>query len=246
DPMDMSGMDHDTMDMSGMDHDTMDMSGMDHDTMDMSGPAGIPLAMGADDDRDGLEMDAWHLVLGRGLPGWPAGLVLRVTLHGDVVTAVETLADAFGSASADPVERSALLADAAATVLDLAGWATVAARSRQVRDGLLVGRDPTPQAAELERLARRVRRSVLLRWSLAGPRRRGQDARPTPGHLIRLRLLTMLDTAAALLRDPASPRTSSHHDDLADLHELAVGQELGTLRLLVASLALDARTVSHA
>ena len=239
-------MSSEAADHGDMDHGDMDHGDMDHGGMDMSGPAGIPLAMGADDDRDGLEMDAFHLVLGGGLPGWPAGLVLRATLHGDVVTAVQTLASAGASASAEPVERSALLADAAATVLDLAGWTAAAARSRVVRDGLLEGRDPTSQAAELERLARRVRRSVLLRWSLEGPRRRGQDARPTPGRLVRLRLLAMLDTAVALLRDPADPPALSRQDDLAGLPQLAVGQELGTLRLLVASLALDARAVSHA
>ncbi len=235
------GRHHEDVSSEAVDH-----GDMDHGGMDMSGPAGIPLAMGADDDRDGLEMDAWHLVLGGGLPGWPAGLVLRATLHGDVVTAVQTLASAGGSASAEPVERSALLADAAATVLDLAGWTAAAARSRVVRDGLLEGRDPTSRAAELERLARRVRRSVLLRWSLEGPRRRGQDARPIPGRLVRLRLLAMLDTAAALLRDPAHPLALSRQDGLAGLPALAVGQELGTLRLLVASLALDARAVAHA
>ena len=47
-------------------------------------PDGIPLAEGAE-DRDGLEMDVLHLPLGPVLAHWPAGVVLRVTLHGDVV-----------------------------------------------------------------------------------------------------------------------------------------------------------------
>ncbi len=47
-------------------------------------PAGIPLAGGAQ-DRDGLEMDVLHVPLGPVLTHWPAGLVLRCRLHGDVV-----------------------------------------------------------------------------------------------------------------------------------------------------------------
>ena len=54
---------------------------------DMS-PDGIPLAEGAE-DRDGLEMDVLHLPLGPVLAHWPAGVVLRVTLHGDVVADAE-------------------------------------------------------------------------------------------------------------------------------------------------------------
>ncbi len=51
-------------------------------------PAGISLAGGAE-DRDGLEMDVLHLPLGPVLPHWPAGLVVRCVLHGDVVAEVE-------------------------------------------------------------------------------------------------------------------------------------------------------------
>lgn len=243
-------------------HDEMNHDGMDHGGhggMDMSGPAGIPLAEGADDDRDGLEMDAWHVVLGPGLPGWPAGLVLRATLHGDVVTALETVAALASGSPGDPsgldgpgdpdgpVPHAALLADAAATVLDLAGWAAVASSARRARDGLLDGRETGPVADDLARLARRVRRSVLLRWSLQGPGRRGDDPRPSAGRVVRLRLLALLDTAAALLRDPAYPVPPQPGDWTASLADLATGQEVGTLRLLVASLALDARAVvAHA
>ena len=51
-------------------------------------PDGIPLAEGAE-DRDGLEMDVLHLPLGPVLRHWPAGVVLRLTLHGDVVADAE-------------------------------------------------------------------------------------------------------------------------------------------------------------
>ena len=59
--------------------------GHDHGAM---APDGIPLAEGAE-DRDGLEMDELHLPLGPVLAHWPSGVVLRVTLHGDVVAEAE-------------------------------------------------------------------------------------------------------------------------------------------------------------
>src|SRR5699024_755889 len=58
-----------------------------HGGMDMA-PGGIPLAQGGD-DRHGLEMDVLHLALGPVLPFWPAGLVLRCSLQGDVVVGAE-------------------------------------------------------------------------------------------------------------------------------------------------------------
>ena len=61
----------------------MDHGGMDHGDMEMS-PGGIPLAEGGE-DRDGLEMDVLHVRLGPVLPHWPAGLVLRCSLQGDVI-----------------------------------------------------------------------------------------------------------------------------------------------------------------
>jgi hypothetical protein len=258
---DMGGMDHG--DMGGMDQGDMggargDMGGMDHGdmgTMDMSGPAGIPLAGSADQDRDGLEMDEWHVVLGAGLPAWPAGLVVRATLHGDVVAGLETLADPTpgapmreggpdAAAPALAVDRPALLLDAAASVLELAGWSSAAAAVRRLRDDLLDGADPRRLVAGAERLVRRVRRSLVLRWSLEGMHRRPDPAQA--GHVVRARLLALLDDAVTSLREPGTPLTATGRASLAALPDLAVGQELGTLRLLVASLALDAGEVSRA
>ena len=70
---------HDMGEMGREGHDGGDMD------MDMSGPAGIPLASADKSDRDSLEMDITHLTLGPVLPAWPAGLVARCTLHGDVI-----------------------------------------------------------------------------------------------------------------------------------------------------------------
>ncbi|MGB5935813.1 MAG: hypothetical protein WBG76_08100 [Ornithinimicrobium sp.] len=80
-------MDHGGTDHGDMDHGDMDHGGMDHGGMVMA-PDGIPLAEGGE-DRDGLEMDVLHLRLGPVLPHWPAGLVLRCALQGDVITEAE-------------------------------------------------------------------------------------------------------------------------------------------------------------
>ena len=56
--------------------------------------AGLPMA-DRGEDRDGLKLDQLHVPLGPVLPDWPAGLVVRVTLQGDVVQHAE--ADAVGS-----------------------------------------------------------------------------------------------------------------------------------------------------
>ncbi len=84
---------------AGDDGDDMDMGGDDMDMdMDMEmAPSGIPLAEGGE-DRDGLEMDVLHLPLGPVLPHWPAGLVLRCALQGDVV--VEATAEVLAAADA--------------------------------------------------------------------------------------------------------------------------------------------------
>ena len=217
---------------------------MDQGGMSMSGPAGIALAGGASEDRDGLEMDAWHVVLGAGLPGWPAGLVIRAGLHGDVVTDLEVLGEpAAHMRSGEPVQ-AALLLDAAASVLELAGWSVAAAAAHRARDDLMEGRDAARVGAQVERLARRVRRSVLLRWSLEGPRRRDTDGSPTAGRLVRSRVIGLLESAASMLAGPGQVEPMPHEGALGDLSDLAVGQELATLRLLVASLALDARVAA--
>ncbi len=68
----------------GTDHGDMEHGDMDHGDPDMA-PDGIPLAQGSDEDRDGLEMDALQVRMGPVLRHWPPGLVLDVTLHGDLV-----------------------------------------------------------------------------------------------------------------------------------------------------------------
>ncbi len=232
---------------SPMDSDMGMESGMDTDMgmdMDMSGPAGIPLAQGSDNDRDGLEMDVWHVVLGPGLLGWPAGLVLQAELHGDVVTGIETVQSPTSTTSMLPsATEAALVLDAAAAVLELAGWSAAAERARTACFAALHGAGSSSLAGDVERLHRRVSRSRLLRWSFEGMRRtRGPLA---PGALVRRRLLHLLQRAAATLRDPEHPAARAE-GSLDELRDAVLGQDLGTLRLLVAGLALDAGAVASA
>jgi hypothetical protein len=79
DGMDMGG----AMDMA----DAMDMGGGMHMHSGMHGmqmPSGLPTASPGE-DRDGLKLDQLHVPLGPFLPDWPTGLVVRVTLQGDVI-----------------------------------------------------------------------------------------------------------------------------------------------------------------
>ncbi len=56
----------------------------DHTDMERDMPGGVPMAdRGA--DRDGLALDQLHVPIGPLLPDWPAGLVVRTVLQGDVI-----------------------------------------------------------------------------------------------------------------------------------------------------------------
>ncbi|MFG2058721.1 hypothetical protein ACGFI9_32330 [Micromonospora sp. NPDC048930] len=229
--------------------------------MDMA-PGGIPLASGGE-DRDGLEMDLLHLRLGPLLAYWPAGLVLRCTLQGDVIVDAETSLIAADNPTAAGEPRhlredrrrfAARRCDNAASLLKLAGWDDAASRARRIRDTLLFTDDSDGPAAELHRLRRMVGRSWWLRWSLrrVGPldaqdlARRGSPATVTGD--VRDRLLAMLDRAANSIagQQPTGPLLGVPVDAIPDLVR---GWDLATARLIVASLDLDPlaadREVSH-
>ncbi len=252
--MDHDAADHDAMDHDGMGHDAMGHGhgGMDHGGMDMTGPGGIALASGGS-DRDGLDMDVLHLPLGPVLPYWPPGLVVTLTLQGDVTTNVvvnhgpdirHDLAEMVGSSKLSGVapgrDTAASRCDAVVSVLTLAGASRLAGRARVARDQLL---DPTitdaTALASVTGLQRVVRRSWLLRWSLRGlaPVEAGGGLQGD----VHARLLRLVDVAAD------ETRTGTRNDglgevdgSLADLSTLIppllVGVELATVRLAVASV----------
>ena len=239
---------------SATDHmsDDSDMSGDMNMDMDMS-PSGIPLAEGGD-DRDGLEMDVLHLPLGPVLPHWPAGVVLRCTLQGDVVVAAEAseVDESDGVAmNLGPNERAALRCDQLASLLALSGWADGHAAVRRVRDALIDEPDAAVGTALLDDLQRRLRRARLLRWSLRGIGDLRPDDQPdAPSQLhgdVYQRLVRLADQARAeLTGDAASPAPPASVTVLLAVAErLVVGLDLAAARLVVASLAIDIASTSN-
>ena len=239
-------------DHGDMDHEGMDHGDMDHGGMDMA-PGGIPLAGGSDEDRDGLEMDELPLRLGPVLPGWPAGLVIDVALHGDLV--VKASARVLGSVaaggdpeSATPTVRAARHCDEAATVLDLCGWTEGAGLARSARDALLDRAGDDGRGALID-LRHRVEHSRLLRWSL---REVGVVTEQHAADLdlpeavvgdCRDRLLRLVDRAIAVAPTfpgvQAPPPAAEAESPVVPLHDwgrLIEGRDLVEARLVIATL----------
>ena len=264
--MDHEGMDHENMDHENMDHENMDHGGMDHENMEML-VHGIPLA-GGGDDRDGLEMDVLTVPLGPVLSHWPAGLVVECVLQGDVIVSADVRILAAASAPTElktpmaeaPRRRLIRLCDQAVQLLALAGWGSAARSACRLRDAAAGGVVIADQAGALDRLRRRVERSVVLRWSLKGltvdVASEGTDALAVSGNEpsgdIRLRLIGWLREATDLAdtgQFRVQPLTGAQEaqesqDRLAALPELLRGTDLATARLLVAGLGLDTAAVA--
>ncbi|TXR52408.1 hypothetical protein [Quadrisphaera setariae] len=245
--------DHGGMDQGGMDQGGMDQGGMDHGGMDMSGPGGIALASGGE-DRDGLEMDVLHVQLGPVLGLWPSGLVVTVTLQGDVV--VDAHAHHLDEAAApERVDARVAACERAARILALAGsrYAAAAVRLRDaLQMGTEVGSADTGRQidldGELAGLLARVQRSRTLRWSLRGLGDLKDDQIEKAGLPagdqgdVHDRLIASLRLAA----DPvaAAPTSYGHrHRAVEALPSLLIGRELAEVRLTVASLDLESRGV---
>lgn len=148
--------------------------------------AGLPLAERAP-DRDGLKLDQLELPLGPVLADWPAGLVLRTWIQGDVVQEAEV--ELLGGATGDPFwtepwqraargeavtrgEASRRLAaahlDSAGRLLALAGAGRTALAARLARDTVLGAAGTEEPRRAVAGLRSALGRSRLLRWSLAG------------------------------------------------------------------------------
>ena len=245
------GMGHGGMGHGGMDHGEMDHGGhggMDHSGhggMDMA-PGGIALA-GGGEDRDGLEMDVLHLPLGPVLPFWPAGLVLRCSLQGDVVVEAEaSVVDGAGAGGPGPGPAPAAVVwcDQVVALLALAGAEDAASGARRARDALLCGDEDAARDA-VERLDRTVRRSWLLRSSLRGVLlldRAGLERHGLPGHCrgdAHDRLLARVERIRAEAGGAEPTPVEDAAVPWAVVPELVTGLELGSVRLAVASLDLD-------
>lgn len=163
------------------------MAAHSHDTPMLI--SGLPLADRAD-DRDGLRLDRLHVPFGPVLPDWPAGLVVRLALQGDVVQEVTGVAlvpaapatrpaywdEPWRQAAAGaPVTRGAAARRRCAAHLDslgrllaVADWPDAATRARRLRDAALEDAPAAELAYRTRRLARRVGRSRTLRWLTSG------------------------------------------------------------------------------
>lgn len=224
---------------------------MDHGDMDMA-PAGIALARGGE-DRDGLEMDELHVRLGPFLAYWPAGLVLRCALQGDVITAAQ--AQMMGAANDEKTPslsgnwiQAARHTDHLVDLLVLAGWPRAAARARRLR-GVLLGDAVDSRAArqQADALATAVRRSRVLRWALRDLAPIAADDTGRHGLPAALagdtydRLLTRLDVLQRAVRDEADAPRLHMQDSAIDhmLPALVEGLDVATARLVIAGLGID-------
>ena len=181
----MEGMAMEMDDMPGM-HSAgdMDVSGDMAMDVDMDMPGGLSMARQGP-DRDGLELDRLHLTLGPVLSDWPAGLVVRVVIQGDVLQQAETETsgpalpggswwnEPWRQAAAGDVVPVSVAArrrlgahlDSLGRFLAVAGWVDAASTARRLRDGTLSGAPAEVIRGPLMRFARKVTRSTVLRWS---------------------------------------------------------------------------------
>ncbi|WP_354670138.1 hypothetical protein [Streptomyces sp. S.PNR 29] len=176
--------------MDHMDHEDHagHMDHMGHDMHAMGEVAGLPMAERGD-DRDELRLDQLHVPIGPGLTDWPTGLILRLTLQGDVVQGVEVdhlpvpsglrlpfwdepwLRAARGeevTRGSAARRRCAAHLDSVGRLLAVVGWDDAAARCRRLRDELLSGASREGISGDLRGALRKVERSRTLRWTVAG------------------------------------------------------------------------------
>ena len=212
---------------------------------------------GTGPDRDGLELDVLQVSVGPVLPGWPTGLVMHAAMQGDVLSDV-TLAwsdDRPPGQPADPGPWWVL--DAVAQFLLVAGLRAEAQLAATGRDDLR-SREPD-RVARGRRIARTVarciRRSAALRWSVRGvgilPGSSGPDGDGESGDVWQ-RVTAWCDALDRLEDRPTAagterPEVSGQQREPVGLAELAAaleGAELATARLTVASADLRGVTVA--
>jgi hypothetical protein len=162
-------------------------AGHGHGGDGMEMPGGLAVA-GRGEDRDGLKLDQLHVPVGPVLTDWPAGLVVHVTLQGDVVQHASVRAVGVGGEGrsfwAEPWRRSAvgdlvpagaaarrLLAshlDSLGRLLAVAGWGDAAVTARRLRDEALADAPAAVLEPAARRFAGRVARSRVLGWLTRG------------------------------------------------------------------------------
>lgn len=203
-------------------------------------PAGLEMADRAP-DRDGLQLDVLHVPWGPALPWWPAGLIVRSHMQGDVLADIEVsrvggkrpaaafwlaAADLFGPAQAGAAAR----VDSLTRLLAVAGWEAERLHAQRIRDDLLSA-EPHPRMHQaLRRLHRRVGRSSTLARMTSGLGLAG-------GVDVTARYRQWLTDAVVGLERGVDPPAAAPADDVSDLlAELLADAELSAARLVVASL----------
>lgn len=201
-----------------------DMGG-GHAGHDMGSVAGLPMAS-TGEDRDGLALDVLTHRWGPFLPGWPAGLVVRTTLSGDVVTSAVVEKE---PSRPETFPRPVAVAHAVVTVLDLAGWTDAA---RALAHVPLARFDALAPTGAEERWLSRVRRSRTLRWAL-------RDIAVVDGQDAADRVARWCEELLTGAPDGTGRAGWTVHP-AADLVSLVVeGTEMARARIAVASLALS-------
>ena len=171
------------------------------------------------------------------MPYWPAGLGLRLTVQGDVVTAAQVEAPHSTAApSGEAVGVVMRRLDSLYRLFAVAGAEALAWQSARIRDGIAAGEE-LPVAG----LVRRARRDLVLR-SMSGRIPVDPDGTllglPAPGDVAtRLRRwLDDLDDAVAGRPIQPEPYAGVLLDALPGL---VTGRELAEVRLIVAALDPD-------
>jgi len=222
---------------------------MDHAGMEM--PAGLPLA-GSAPDRDGLALDVLCVTLGPGLSHWPAGLVLDLTMQGDVVQAAQAQLLGPPPLSASRAAWYDLVAgpetglavrrlDQLGRLFAVAGSDRLALAAGRLRDDLIDGHADAGRRAG--RLTRSARGDRLLR-SMTGRIPVDPDGSvlglPAPGDVTSCWQLWLSDVEQTIAGTTPVRRRVDLPVVLDTLSRLSVGREWAEVRLLVAALDPDA------
>jgi hypothetical protein len=225
-------------------HDMTEHGGHEvHGGHDMGGMpvAGVRMARRGE-DRDGLKLDQLHLSLGPAMPDWPAGLVVRLTVQGDVVQRALVELRVHGSHGAAPAPRGPTeQLDSLQRLLSVAGWPAAAVEARRLRDEWAGGPPGEAVRRDYQRWSRRVRRSRLLRWSTDSVGVLGAGVPDALRGDATARWTRWLDGVDTGLISSAEQDAQGALDALPGL---LVGQELAAARLIVASLDPDVEALA--
>lgn len=179
-------------------------------------PYGRPMAMTMADVRDGLELDAFTMIVGPFLPMLPPGLQLELTLQGDLVQSAKVLRPPYYEDTTHGCDQQrAVGLRRAARLLELLELAAMARRCRRIAD--------TRQWEMLPSL----RRMVALSGALAAiPRGLGTYL----GSDVRERMMRALEAVSGVGR----PNESDTADGCR-LVDLLAGLEWGEAMLVISS-----------